>query len=81
MPQQVLPNVAARFTSSPLDRLLLVVYGIAALAIARAAAPLWQVPYRVTFDLGRAFWRALGEAARERAQGTGGRAQESEEDA
>ncbi len=64
MPQQVLPNVAARFTSSPLDRLLLVVYGIAALAIARAAAPLWQVPYRVTFDLGRAFWRALGDAGR-----------------
>lgn len=64
MPQQVLPNVAARFTSSPFDRLLLVIYGIAALAIARAAAPLWQLPYRVTFELGGQFWRALGDAAR-----------------
>ena len=63
MPQQVLPNVAARFTSSPFDRLLLVVYVIAALAIARVAAPLWQVPYRVTFELGRAFWRALSDAS------------------
>ncbi|HEX6098613.1 MAG TPA: hypothetical protein VF432_20015 [Thermoanaerobaculia bacterium] len=65
MPQQVLPNVAARFTSSPFDRLLLVIYAIAALAIARSAAPLWQVPYRVTFELGGQFWRALGDAARE----------------
>ena len=59
MPQQVLPNVAARFTSSPFDRLLLVVYAIAALAIVRSAAVLWQLPYRVTFEIGRAFWRAL----------------------
>ncbi|HYC93330.1 MAG TPA: hypothetical protein VEO54_29255 [Thermoanaerobaculia bacterium] len=70
MPQQVLPNVAARFTSSPFDRLLLVVYAIAALAIARAGAALWQVPYRVTFAAGRAFWRALGDAGRAEARPT-----------
>lgn len=64
MPQQVLPNVAARFTSSPFDKLLLVVYAIAVLAVARATAPLWQLPYRVTFEFGRNFWRALGDAAR-----------------
>jgi hypothetical protein len=64
MPQQVLPNIAARFTSSPFDRLLLVVYLIAGLAIVRSAAALWQLPYRVTFELGRSFWSALGDAAR-----------------
>ena len=64
MPRQILPNVAERFAASPFDRLLLVVYAIAAFSIARAAAPLWQVPYRVTFELGRAFWRALNDAAR-----------------
>jgi hypothetical protein len=63
MPQQVLPNVAARFTSSPFDRLLLVIYAIAALAIVRVAAPLWQLPYRVTFEIGREFWRALHSSA------------------
>jgi hypothetical protein len=70
MPREVLPNAAERFTSSPFDRLLLVVYAIAAVAIASALpfrdslAKLWQLPYRVTFDLGRAFWRALSDASR-----------------
>lgn len=64
MPRQVLPNVAARFTSSPFDKLLLVVYVIATAAVARASAPLWQLAYRVTFQFGRDFWRALGDAAR-----------------
>lgn len=72
MPRQILPNVAERFTSSPFDRVLLMIYAIAALAIVSAtplrrtlagvAASLWQLPYRVTFDYGRAFWRALGDA-------------------
>jgi hypothetical protein len=72
MPRQVLPNIVGRFESSPFDRLLLVVYVIAVAAIVsalpwrtrRIAASLWQLPYRVTFDAGRAFWRELGEAAR-----------------
>lgn len=29
-----------------------------------AAASLWQLPHRVTFDFGRAFWSALGDASR-----------------
>lgn len=66
MPRLVLPNAAARFVSSPLDRLLLVVYLIAALAIAALAiarVTLWQIPYRITFEFGRAFWRSLHDAA------------------
>lgn len=68
MPRQILPNAAARFISSPFDRLLLVVYAIAAIAILstmpfrESIARLWQVPYRVTFDLGRTFWRTLSDA-------------------
>ena len=68
MPRRILPNGAERFTSSLFDPVLLVIYGIAALAIASAmslprVALLWQVPYRATFDLGRAFWRALSDAS------------------
>lgn len=72
MPREILPNVAHRYAASPFDRVLMVVYAFAALAIlsalplrdavARAVASVWQVPYRVTFELGRAFWRALGDA-------------------
>ncbi|HEX9984472.1 MAG TPA: hypothetical protein VGF69_14520 [Thermoanaerobaculia bacterium] len=71
MPRQILPNVAERFTSSPFDRLLLVVYAVAAFAILsalplrtplmRAAASLWHLPYRITFELGRTFWRTLSD--------------------
>ena len=73
MPRQVLPNAAARFGSSPFDRLLLVVYAIAALAILSAlplraiVAWLWQIPYRITFEYGRTFWRALADASERRA--------------
>lgn len=68
MPRRILPNGAERFTASLFDPVLLVIYGIAAIAIVsatsfRQAALLWQVPYRATFDLGRAFWRALGDAS------------------
>lgn len=68
MPRRILPNGAERFTSSLFDPVLLVIYGIAALAILsavpfRQVALLWQVPYRATFDLGRAFWRSLSEAS------------------
>ena len=70
MPRQVLPNIAGHFGSSIFDRLLLVIYAIAAVAIvsalrwpgAGAVASLWQLPYRATFNAGRAFWRELGEA-------------------
>lgn len=75
MPRQVLPNAAARFISSPFDRLLLVVYAIAAIAIAstlrKEIAQLWQVPYRVMLGLGRTFWRALSDASRSEAPATG----------
>ena len=75
MPAQVLPNAAERFTSSPFDRLLLLVYAIAAIAIAStkrdSIARLWQVPYRVTFDMGRTFWRALSDASRSDTSATG----------
>jgi len=68
MPLQILPNGAERFASSLFDPLLVVIYGIAAIAIASAislprASLLWQVPYRATFDLGRAFWRSLSDAS------------------
>lgn len=86
MPLQILPNGAERFTSSLFDPVLLVIYGIVALAIASAigraeARPtlslLWQVPYRATFDLGRAFWRALSDTSL--SQSAGRRAQSAEE--
>jgi hypothetical protein len=69
MPGLVLPNAGTRFTSSPFDRLLLVVYAIAALAIIgtmpfrSVITQLWLVPYRVTLDTARMFWRALSEAS------------------
>ncbi|PYQ29771.1 MAG: hypothetical protein DMF56_08560 [Acidobacteria bacterium] len=75
MPKQVLPNAAARFGSSPLDRMLLVVYLIAAIAIVSALpirnslAKLWQIPYRVMLEIGRTFWRNLGDAGVVRASG------------
>ena len=83
MPRQILPNLATLFLPSYFDRLLLVVYAVAALAIAmalerRALSPpkhdgglrasrstlslAWQLPYRVTFKAGRAFWRTLSDA-------------------
>jgi hypothetical protein len=71
MPKQVLPNAAARFGASPFDRILLVVYLIAAIAIVsvlpirNSLAKLWQIPYRVTIEMGRTFWRALGDASRD----------------
>ena len=61
MPRQILPNAAERFGASPFDRLLLVVYVIAAITI--AGMQLWQIPYRITLELGRAFWRALSDAS------------------
>ncbi|HEV7238455.1 MAG TPA: hypothetical protein VGQ36_04380, partial [Thermoanaerobaculia bacterium] len=68
MPREILPNGAERFTSSLFDPVLVVIYGITAIAIASAlslrnASLLWQVPYRATFGLGRAFWRALSYAS------------------
>lgn len=70
MPRQVLPNLSELFLPSPFDRLLLVVYGVAALAIlgalvsggASSIAAIWQWPYRATFEAGRAFWQALETA-------------------
>ncbi len=69
MPRQVLPNLVELFRPSPFDRLLLVVYVVAALAIAaafggtvlRALSIIWQLPYRVTFEAGRTFWRTLAD--------------------
>jgi hypothetical protein len=74
MPRAILPNLAGRFATSVFDRLLLFIDFIAAVAavsalrpsrLRSAAALLWQWPYRVTFEAGRTFWRALGEAASE----------------
>jgi hypothetical protein len=70
MPRQILPNLADLFRPSYFDRLLLVVYGVAALAIATAfgrgaIAAIWQLPYRVTFEAGRTFWRTLANTAAE----------------
>jgi len=73
MPRQVLPNLNAHSLPSPFDRLLLVVYGVAALAILgaigkslfaadKSIAAVWQWPYRATFEAGRAFWQAISEA-------------------
>jgi len=61
MPRQVLPNIVGRFESSFFDRLLLVVDVIAAAAIFSALRPalgawFWQLPYRVTFEIGRKVW-------------------------
>jgi hypothetical protein len=69
MPREVLPNLSALFLPSAFDRLLLVVYGVAALAIlwalGKSVAAVWQWPYRATFEAGRAFWQALNEAAQQ----------------
>ena len=73
MPRQILPNLSALFLPSPFDRILLVVYGVAALAIAGAVGGgllgrlsiIWQLPYRVTFEAGRTFWRTLSAAEEE----------------
>jgi hypothetical protein len=66
MPREVLPNLSELFLPSPFDRLLLVVYGVAALAILGALgkqfAAVWQWPYRATFEAGRTFWQALNAA-------------------
>jgi hypothetical protein len=68
MPREVLPNLSALFLPSPFDRILLVVYGIAALAILSATAAgksfgaIWQGPYRATFETGRTFWQTLSAA-------------------
>lgn len=63
MPRQILPNLSALYLPSPVDKLLLVVYGIAALAIlgalGKSTAAVWQWPYRATFDAGRTFWQTL----------------------
>ena len=68
MPREILPNVAARMTSSPFDRLLLIVYAVAAIAApsatrSRTLALLWEIPYRATFETGRAFWTAVANGA------------------
>ncbi|HEY0160178.1 MAG TPA: hypothetical protein VGF28_23020 [Thermoanaerobaculia bacterium] len=69
MPRQVLPNLSDLFLPSPFDRLLLVVYAVAALAILGAlgkpVAAIWQWPYRATFEAGRTFWQALNDAERQ----------------
>ncbi|HYK06084.1 MAG TPA: hypothetical protein VE974_30355 [Thermoanaerobaculia bacterium] len=66
MPRQVLPNLSELFLPSAFDRLLLVVYGVAALAIldalGKSFAAVWQWPYRATFEAGRTFWQALNAA-------------------
>jgi hypothetical protein len=77
MPRQVLPNIVGRFDSWYFDRLLLVVYAIAIAAIlsalreTRAVAALWQIPYRVTFEAGREFWRELANVGRASARPDG----------
>jgi hypothetical protein len=66
MPRQVLPNLSELSLPSAFDRLLLVVYGVAALAIlgalGKSIAAVWQWPYRATFEAGRTFWQALNAA-------------------
>jgi hypothetical protein len=69
MPRQILPNLSVLYLPSTFDRLLLVVYGVAALAIlgalGKSIAAFWQWPYRATFETGRTFWQALNEAAQQ----------------
>ena len=64
MPRQILPNLSSLYLPSPFDKLLLVVYGIAALALlgalGKSFAAVWQWPYRATFEAGRTFWQTLG---------------------
>ena len=66
MPRQVLPNLSELFLPSAFDRLLLVVYAVAGVAILAALGEslvsLWHWPYRATFEGGRTFWRTLDAA-------------------
>ena len=66
MPRQILPNLSELFLPSAFDKLLLVVYGVAALAIlgalGKSVVQIWQWPYRATFEAGRTFWQAISVA-------------------